>query len=101
MLPPPQPTSAAYMPIMYWPPPPPPINAFPYGCYQSFPSTANYISFQTQPYYNLPTSSSSVPKLILEGNGKNDVKSSDQTDSDSDCSSSEGTQQKQREDIFK
>ncbi|KAF7840627.1 uncharacterized protein G2W53_002925 [Senna tora] len=94
MLPQPHPASA-YVPIMYWPPLP---NAvIPYG-YQTFPSTANYISFQTHPYYNhLLTCSSSVPKL-LEGSGKNGV-ASDQSDSDSDSSNSDGTQKKQRETI--
>ncbi|TKY54016.1 hypothetical protein E2542_SST18422 [Spatholobus suberectus] len=79
---PPQPANT-FVPMMYWPPP----NAFlpgPYPStygYQSFPSAANYMSFQTQPYYNHPQ--------LLEGSGsgKNDL-ASDETDSDSYSSSS-------------
>lgn len=75
MLPPQQ--TSAYVPLIYWPPPP---NAFPYG-HQSFPSAASYIPFHAQSYYNHPTCSSSVGKL-LESCGKNDYVS-DQSDSDS------------------
>ena len=90
---PPQPAST-FVPVMYWPPP----NAFLHGPYpstygyQSFPSTANYMPFHTQPYYNHPTCSSSLPKLS-EGSGKNDL-ASEESDSASD-SSSGGTEQKQ------
>lgn len=85
---PPQPSSA-FVPVMYWPPP----NAFLHGPYpstyacQSFPSTANYTSIQTQPYYNNHTSSSSFPKLLLEGNAKNDP-ASEESENDSNSSSS-------------
>ncbi|OIW00063.1 hypothetical protein TanjilG_26400 [Lupinus angustifolius] len=77
---PPQPTSS-FVPILYWPP----SNAFvpgPYPStngYQCFPNTPNYMSFQTQPYYNYPTCISSVSKLV-EGSGKNDL-ATDESDS--------------------
>ncbi|KAK7387762.1 hypothetical protein VNO78_22554 [Psophocarpus tetragonolobus] len=77
---PPQ-SASTFVPVMYWPP----SNAFlpgPYPStygYHSFPSAANYMSFQTQLYYNQPK--------LLEGSGKNDL-TSDETDSDSDSSSS-------------
>ncbi|CAJ1941338.1 unnamed protein product [Sphenostylis stenocarpa] len=77
---PPQPAST-FVPVMYWPPP----NAFlpgPYPStygYHSFPSATNYMSIQTQPYFNHPK--------LLEGSGKNDL-ASDETDSDTDSSSS-------------
>ncbi|KAL9325490.1 hypothetical protein ACSQ67_006135 [Phaseolus vulgaris] len=76
----PQPASS-FLPVMYWPPP----NAFlpvPYTStygYHSFPTAANYVSIQTQPYLNHPKS--------LEGSGKNDL-ASDETDSDTDSSTS-------------
>ncbi|KAL2339185.1 hypothetical protein Fmac_013631 [Flemingia macrophylla] len=85
---PPQPAST-FVPVMYWPPP----NAFllgPYAStygYHSFPSAANYMSFQTQPYYSHPN--------MLEGTGKNDL-AYDETDSDSDSSNSGCSKSKER-----
>ncbi|KAL5182406.1 hypothetical protein HKD37_17G046546 [Glycine soja] len=89
MLPPPPQPASTFVPVMYWPPP----NAFlpgPYPStygYHSFPSAANYMSFQTQPYYNNPK--------LLEGSGKKDL-ASDETESDTDSSSSGCSEHKQR-----
>ncbi|XP_047164110.1 uncharacterized protein LOC124833631 isoform X2 [Vigna umbellata] len=77
---PPQPASS-FVPVMYWPPP----NAFlpgPYTStygYHSFPAAANYLSIQTQPYFNHPKS--------LEDSRKNDLVSHE-TNSDTDSSTS-------------
>ncbi|MED6161722.1 hypothetical protein PIB30_063373 [Stylosanthes scabra] len=81
---PPQPTNTI-VPVMYWGPP----NAYVHGPYpstygfQSLPCAASYMPFHTtQPYYNHPSCSSTLPKL-LEGAGKNDL-ASEQCDSDTD-----------------
>ncbi|MED6144126.1 hypothetical protein PIB30_012480 [Stylosanthes scabra] len=81
---PPQPANAI-VPVMYWAPP----NAYVHGPYpsaygfQSLPCAASYMPFHTtQPYYNHPSCSSTLPKL-LEGTGKNDL-ASEQCDSDTD-----------------
>jgi len=90
---PPQPASS-FVPVMYWPPP----NAFlpgPYTStygYPSFPSAANYLSIQTQPYFNHPK--------LLEGSGKNDL-ASDETDSDTDSSTSGCSGHKQSPEFHK
>lgn len=103
---PPQPAST-FVPLMYWPHPPP--NAFlpgPYpsttfGYHQSFPSTANYMSFQTRPYYNHPTCNFCLPKLLEGiGSGKNDS-ALDETESDSDSNRSGGNEHKQGPEFHK
>ncbi|WVZ09948.1 hypothetical protein V8G54_014478 [Vigna mungo] len=77
---PPQPASS-FVPVMYWPPPnvflPGPYTSA-YG-YHSFPAAANYLSIQTQPYFN--------PSKSLEDSGKNDLVSHE-TNSDPDSSTS-------------
>ncbi|QHO51017.1 hypothetical protein HN51_002787 [Arachis hypogaea] len=81
---PPQPASTI-VPVMYWPPP----NTYLHGHYPStygyqfLPCAASYMPFHTtQPNYNHPSCSSTLPKL-LEGGGKNDL-ASEQCDSDTD-----------------
>ncbi|KAE8652666.1 uncharacterized protein LOC105435044 [Cucumis sativus] len=77
----------AFVPFMYWPPP----NSFNSGIYpsayasHSFPSSGNYISFQSQPYCSFPFGSF-MPKAMEENAKNEDI--SEETESNSDNTSS-------------
>ncbi|EOY28691.1 Homer protein isoform 1 [Theobroma cacao] len=91
---PPQPANT-FMPMVYWPPPvvfPPSPYPTSYG-YRSYPTNANNISIHPQPYYNHPSSSSFIPKIIERN--RTDVSASLEPDSDSDSSLSSSEEPKE------
>ncbi|CAK9327321.1 unnamed protein product [Citrullus colocynthis] len=77
----------SFFPLMYWPPP----NSFNPGlypsayAYHSFPSSGNYIPFQSQPYCSFPCGPF-MPKAMEENAKNEDI--SEETDSNSDSTSS-------------